>query len=312
MDNKIKLGLIGMVCLLMVYLLGLVVFVGCSSVVNVANTAATTTTTAATTTTSTTATSTTTSTLLIGGMISNYGGSQSEIGVEVFKEWGEVIGVATASVSGSQAVYSIEVPSAGYYFLYAYDYDGEDPSAGNWVGGSGWTGISSVENSGSLNLALFTNITSVEAPTSSANFPMHEIVTPEGVAVSATLNYPADGPENELYVVLFKTSVLTSAAGMDSKLNIYSLGIDDEVSPGDVVTIEVVGVADDQYYAIVSDEEDAYIGAYGWAGTAEVDVNTIILNSGALWQNITSFEVSGSDVNLGVVSLHPQIGEEEE
>ena len=92
------------------------------------------------------------------------------------ESWGgEAIGMTTATVSGSQAVYAISLPSAGYYLVYAVDSLDETPPAGSWVGGHGWEGTASVEAAGdteALRSELSTMVVSVEAPTSSADFTM--------------------------------------------------------------------------------------------------------------------------------------------
>ena len=254
-------------------------------------------------------------TLVLSGTISNYQGSESSLIVTVVPDWSsQPIGNQVVPISSSEVNYSIPFTTeVGFVVVLAADYDlGQAHSAGNYLGTYGWAGTTSIEtagNQGQTVTYLVANSVSIEVTAeTTADFTMHQIVSAEvegDAVVSATITWPDGGwNESSVDIYLYKTSVLTSAAYVQNPLYVNNTQNEDEVDRGDVVTFEVTGVGDNTYYCVIYDNEDQYIGTYGWGGSKTIEYDDITSDAGRLWSNIVSFEVSGSNVDLGTIVMH--------
>ena len=85
------------------------------------------------------------------------------------------------------------------------------------------------------------------------------------------------------------------------------------LSPGESGTIEITNATSQQYYCLISDADipfgvtpniGNFVGTPGWTGTTSIAAGDSFVQSGALWQNIVSFEVTDENANLGWISMH--------
>ena len=85
------------------------------------------------------------------------------------------------------------------------------------------------------------------------------------------------------------------------------------VSPGDTGTIEVEEVPPGSYICVVSDVDlwsseviapGDYIGTLGWSGGDPIALSDVFSDSGNLWLNRASFEVTNADVNLDIPGIN--------
>ena len=155
---------------------------------------------------------------------------------------------------------------------------------------------------------VWTNATSVEVNgAATADISLHRVVAGSALNVTFVATYPADGAQESMKAYLYKTSDVSEFEDIMGPTNMYKMSLV-SVSQGEAVNFTFTNVANDSYYCLVYDTPDQqaassgdYWGAYGWTGTAEANEMMLALD---VWNNMASFEVSGSDVDLGGISLH--------
>jgi len=304
-----------------VFFLGLILFgatvvnTNCARVVDQATTTTSTSTSASTSTstTSTSTTSTTSTTIFeITGTISDYGGSASQLTVEIYKD--QISGTpsrsVTVSVTGTgnnkQATYELTLEAAGNYYVVAYDAANIALlEVDNWIGSYGWTQVErvSIDEIGS---SLVTRSASLAVSSSTtADFLLHEIIAPEGSQSVILDVYP---PVTGLTFQLFDVADISAAADLGDETP-YRTKTFSSLTEGQQTLLEIPNIAPGTYYCIVSDDPDFspdagdFIGAAGWDNSDPIDFTTVFNDAGALWQNIQSFEVTTTSYEAGI-TLH--------